>query len=59
MVRIWRASWPALLAFLREATTACLTADQRIRYLGEAPTDARAAYAACEHAHGRPAPPDE
>ena len=57
--RIWRASWPALLAFLREATTACLTDDQRIRYLGASPAEAHDADAACERAHGRPAPPDE
>ncbi len=46
--------------FLHETTTtACLTVDQRTRYLRESAAEARAAYAACERAHGRLAPPDE
>jgi WD40 repeat protein len=34
-VRVWRVDAQALLAYLRESTTACLTADVRHRTLGE------------------------
>ena len=34
-------------------TTACLTVEQRMRYLGESEAEARARYEACDRARGR------
>ena len=53
-VLIWPVSWRDLLNYLKEATTACLTAEQRRQYLGEAFSDARREFQRCEEAHGRP-----
>jgi hypothetical protein len=44
---------PALQQALRDATTDCLTPEQRQIYLLESDADARAAYEACERSHGR------
>jgi hypothetical protein len=45
--------WDHLRRALREATTACLSADRRIAHLGETPDQAHAAFAACERRFGR------
>ncbi len=50
---VWRVEWKTLLTYLREAMTACLTKEQRIRYLGEEDTKAQAAYETCERRYGR------
>jgi WD40 repeat protein len=56
--RIWRVTWEALVKYLRDATTVCLTARER-EALGEEPNDARRRYEACERSHGRtPLPTD-
>jgi hypothetical protein len=44
---------PALQQALRDATTDCLTPDQRQTYLTETDVEARAGYEACERNHGR------
>lgn len=54
--RIWRVTWPALLDYLRGATTECLTAEQRSRYLNESDPDALFGYQECERSHGRLGP---
>ncbi|MCH8039804.1 MAG: hypothetical protein IH977_05590 [Nitrospinae bacterium] len=51
--RVWRVEWKTLLTYLREATTACLTKEQRIRYLGEEESQAQTAYETCERRYGR------
>lgn len=51
--RIWLLTVPTLREALRDATTACLTPEQRHNYLIESEADARKTYEACEHAHGR------
>jgi WD40 repeat protein/serine/threonine protein kinase len=58
-VRLWSldeiaTDAPALMAQLRRATTACLTADQRMQYLDEPAAVAAARSADCERAMGRP-----
>ena len=54
--RIWKASWPVMLAYLRTVTTECLTVKQRTRYLEESDADALSKYRACERSHGRSGP---
>ena len=49
--RLW--DWQRVLAFLRDATTACLSPADRARYLAEPPVQAREAFDRCERAHGR------
>jgi WD40 repeat protein len=56
VVRLWRIQASDLVAYLGGASTACLTARERVRYLGEPANKAASAYQACEVAHGRPAP---
>jgi WD40 repeat protein len=51
--RVWRVEWRTLLAFLAMSTTACLTPEDRQRYLAESEAEARAAWEACERRHGR------
>ena len=51
--RVWRVEWKTLLTYLREATTACLTTKERIRFLGEGESVAQAAYETCERRYGR------
>ena len=36
--QLWRVGWDEILSSLAHSTSACLTAEQRIRYLAEAPT---------------------
>ena len=45
--------WSVLQQALRDATTDCLSPDQRQTYLTETDADADAAYEACERSHGR------
>jgi WD40 repeat protein/serine/threonine protein kinase len=57
-VRLWSldevaADTPSLMAQLRHATTACLTADQRMQYLEETAAVAAARFADCERAADR------
>ena len=51
--RVWHVGWKELVALLRSRTTACLTSEQRIRYLIEVRKDATANYEACERRYGR------
>jgi len=51
--RVWRIEWKTLLTYLRGSTIACLTKEQRTRYLGEEDTQAQAAYETCERRYGR------
>ena len=55
--RVWRVTWPGLLAYLRENLNACLSTQQRERFLAESPADAWDAYATCESGFGRSAEP--
>jgi WD40 repeat protein len=52
-VRIWRISLSALIDYARDATTACLTVDQRVRFLGESEAQAHLRAAQCEQRYGR------
>ena len=45
--------WPALVENLRKRTDACLTAEQRRRYLLESEEDSRAGFEQCERSNGR------
>ncbi len=47
-VRVWRVTWPELLAYVRANLRACLTAEQRSRYLAESEDEARSASRACD-----------
>ena len=51
--QLWRVDWTRLLEYLRSSTTVCLTAEDRTRYLNEAPEKARFAYKQCEQSYGR------
>ena len=51
-VRVWSIDWKDLIERLRPVTDACLTATQRIRYLGESPSEARAADESCRRERG-------
>jgi WD40 repeat protein len=51
--RIWPVTIPALQQALRNASTDCLTPDQRQTYLLETEPEARAAHEACERSHHR------
>ncbi len=53
-VRVWAIDWGELRTTLRSRTAACLTDEQRRRYLGETPETALRAFNACEESHGRP-----
>jgi len=46
-LRLWHIDWRSLIAAVRETTRSCLTADQRVRLLGDTTNDAEAAYRAC------------
>ena len=57
--RIWRTGWNDLVLYLRSQTLASLTAEERLIYLGESESDARAAYEKEEKRFGRtPLPPN-
>ena len=51
--RIWRIGWRDLVAHLRQLTSASLTTEQRMIYLGESEADARTAYEQAEKRFGR------
>jgi WD40 repeat protein len=53
VVRVWRIEWRALYEALSAATTACLAAEERTRYLEESPAVAAARHADCERRYGR------
>ena len=46
--RIWRVSFPELLEYVRANLRACLTPEQRVRYLSEPPAEATTAADTCE-----------
>ncbi len=48
-----RVSWRGLLDYLRASTTACLTPEQRMKFLAETSSEATAGHDACERRHGR------
>jgi WD40 repeat protein len=50
--RLWTVSWSGLLDQLRERTAECLSASQRMQYLGEYFGNAAVRAAACERAAG-------
>lgn len=52
-VRVWRASWSALHAHLKAATSACLVPEVRERVLRERPATASRNFQKCERTHGR------
>jgi WD40 repeat protein len=52
-VRLWRVSSSALVEYAANASTACLTADQRVRYLAESEARARRRAAQCERRFDR------
>ena len=56
-VRITAIDWPLLRTRLATATSACLTAAQRLHLLGESEAEARDRFSACEVRHGRTAAP--
>ncbi|MCK4409721.1 MAG: protein kinase [Candidatus Eisenbacteria sp.] len=51
--RILRVTWEELKDYLRGKARGCLTPEQRLRFLGETPNEAWAAYAECERRWGR------
>ena len=51
--RVWQISWRGLISDLRGVTNACLTSDQRVRFLGESYSDALDANSKCERRYGR------
>ncbi len=54
LLHVWELStWPELQRGLGRRTTACLTAEQRARFLSESRTVAVLRYRSCERAHGR------
>ena len=52
-VSIWRLGWKQLLTHLRSKTSGCLTIQERLRYLPEDPSVAKAKYETCERRYGR------
>ena len=50
---LWRVSWSGLIEHLRSVVGECLTARQRMGFLGESSAAAREGFAACELSHGR------
>lgn len=54
--RIWLVTVPALQEALRNATTYCLTPEQRQRFLLESEVDAKSRYEACERSYHRSPP---
>ena len=53
VVRLWRTALADLVSYLADATTACLSTTDRMRYLEEPESKARGAYEKCEADHGR------
>ena len=53
IVRVWRVTLDALVKYLREASTACVTPTTRSQYLGESAEQALSQYQACERRYGR------
>ncbi len=53
VVRFWLVGIPLLQQALRNATTDCLTPEQRQTYLLESESDARTRYESCERSYGR------
>ncbi len=51
--RVWTVSWAELTRQLRHRTGECLSADQRIKYLGEAEDQAKLQASDCERRFGR------
>ena len=51
--RIWRTGWRELVLYIRSLTSASLTAEERMIYLGESEADARKGYEAAERRFGR------
>jgi WD40 repeat protein len=49
---VWSVDWRGLVDLLRASTTACLSVDQRIRFLGFSPLQARRALEDCERTYG-------
>ena len=47
-VRIWRVTWDELLEYVRANLRACLTVEQRVRYLAEDESEAEAKWGACQ-----------
>jgi hypothetical protein len=45
--------WSKLIEYLKQATNACLTAEQRVIFLGETDSQAQKTYEACECKYGR------
>lgn len=55
-VRVWRRfSWREFREYLQARTKACLTPDQRMKFLAETPAEAWLAYSDCERGYGRQA----
>lgn len=54
--RVYRVTWDSLVSYIASATTVCLSAAQRQRFLGQSARDAETSAAACESSHGRPPP---
>ena len=52
-IQIWDIGWKRLIRYLKQATTACLTVQQRGLYLQEDSERAKANYEACERRYGR------
>jgi WD40 repeat protein len=52
-IRIQRVTWSALIDYLRENTHACLTPEQRMKYLAETLSEAWESYEECERRRGR------
>ena len=51
--QVWRVEWAALVDYLSEATTTCLTVEDRMTILLDSQEAARTAHEACERSHGR------
>jgi WD40 repeat protein len=57
-VRLWGISLSALVDYARYATTACLTVEDRVRFLAESRTEARHSFEQCERGNEREPPPE-
>jgi WD40 repeat protein len=55
-VYLWRTTLHELIEYMRGATSACLTPQERVRLLNELSGKARAAYEQCEAGYGRSGP---
>jgi WD40 repeat protein len=51
--RVWLMDWSKLIEYLKQATNACLTAEQRVKFLGETDSQAQKIYQTCERQYGR------